>query len=260
MRVQKNVVDPNNLPAPLKITNGKFNDISNTYINNILFLYPCERRNKRLLWLCRCYCGNYFVVEPKSVRSENTSSCGCKFLQRMRNYNIQNSQDLTGQRFGRLLVLNKDQIKNHRQYWRCQCDCGTQCSVCADSLIQNKVHSCGCLVSYAEYEIKRLLDKHHISYQTEYTFNDCRSSLNYLLRFDFAVFYNNNLIGLIEYQGDQHNNKSNPWYSDIMVEHDHQKVEYCKSHQLPLLHLYKNYKPNEVIDIIRRWFPMSVGI
>ena len=35
-------------------------------------------------WLCRCECGNEFVVMGKSLRSGNTQSCGCLRLERLR--------------------------------------------------------------------------------------------------------------------------------------------------------------------------------
>lgn len=199
MSVGMNRVDENNLPPPIVITNPRFNDISNTTINGILFLWPCERRNKRLLWLCLCHCGNYFKVEPKSVRSGNTKSCGCQFLKRMREYNTRNSKDLTNMRFGKLLVLERAGFQNHRQYWKCLCDCGNIFEANADSLLQDKLHSCGCLKSYAEFKFKKIFEEQDISYISQYTFDDCRSNRNYPLHFDFAILYNNDLKGLIEY-------------------------------------------------------------
>lgn len=260
MSIGKNIVDPQNLPKALTITNGKFNDVSNTYINNILFLYPCERRNKRLLWLCQCYCGNYFIVEPKSVRIGNTKSCGCRFKQRMYEYNLKNSEDLTGCRFGKLTVLERGYVKNARYYWKCQCDCGNISYACGSDLKEGKIHSCGCLQSYAEYCIRKLLDDNQIQYQQQYSFNDCRSVQNYLLRFDFAIFNQNQLLGLIEYQGQQHYDPTNNWYTINGTQNDQIKQDYCKQHNIPLILLYKGYDANNLLTEIRGWYPMSVGI
>lgn len=52
--------------------------------------------------------------------------------------------DLIGQRFGRLTVIGKDEIKNHRQYWLCRCDCGNEKIVSTHSLTKG-TQSCGCL-------------------------------------------------------------------------------------------------------------------
>jgi len=54
-------------------------------------------------------------------------------------------QDLTGQRFGRLLVIRKVEHpdkKNSR--WLCRCDCGSEKDVRASHLKSGNVQSCGC--------------------------------------------------------------------------------------------------------------------
>jgi hypothetical protein len=57
--------------------------------------------------------------------------------------------DLTGQRFGRLLVITyaetrNAQTKTARAYWRCRCDCGQTTIVAAGNLKNKSVISCGC--------------------------------------------------------------------------------------------------------------------
>ncbi|MGC4387812.1 AP2 domain-containing protein, partial [Streptococcus suis] len=52
--------------------------------------------------------------------------------------------DLAGQRFERLVAI-KPVIKNGRQAWLCQCDCGNTKIVRADHLQSGAVKSCGCL-------------------------------------------------------------------------------------------------------------------
>lgn len=53
--------------------------------------------------------------------------------------------DLTGERFGRLLVLRKGENVNRRSGWLCRCDCGTTKTIAAADLRHNNVQSCGCL-------------------------------------------------------------------------------------------------------------------
>lgn len=56
--------------------------------------------------------------------------------------------DLTGQRFGRLLVLYEcGRAKNGDVLWKCRCDCGNECVVDGCSLRNRKrpTRSCGCL-------------------------------------------------------------------------------------------------------------------
>ena len=56
--------------------------------------------------------------------------------------------DISGQRFGRLVVLERaprGERKNRRAIWVCQCDCGSRCEVGADGLRSGHTNSCGCL-------------------------------------------------------------------------------------------------------------------
>lgn len=61
--------------------------------------------------------------------------------------------DLTGQRFERWVVLNKDPARRITSgrfaltYWLCRCDCGSEKFVRAASLLRQKSKSCGCLRS-----------------------------------------------------------------------------------------------------------------
>ena len=55
--------------------------------------------------------------------------------------------DLTGQRFGSLLVICKSPESSPKRIkWTCQCDCGNVTNKpCAHSLRSGKTHSCGCV-------------------------------------------------------------------------------------------------------------------
>lgn len=54
--------------------------------------------------------------------------------------------DLSGQRFGRLLALERDHAhRGGAAYWRCRCDCGNYCSATSHQLRTGKHKSCGCL-------------------------------------------------------------------------------------------------------------------
>lgn len=56
------------------------------------------------------------------------------------------SMDLTGQRFGRLVALNKLAVRSgHGSVWLCRCDCGKETSVRRDQLMGGNTKSCGCL-------------------------------------------------------------------------------------------------------------------
>lgn len=60
-------------------------------------------------------------------------------------------RDLSGQRFGKLIVLevDKNETKKHKGrnvYWKCLCDCGNYKSIVSGSLTNGTTKSCGCLI------------------------------------------------------------------------------------------------------------------
>ena len=54
-------------------------------------------------------------------------------------------KDLTGQRFGRLTVIQFDCTQGHMSKWLCKCDCGGTKSVRSDHLTAGHTKSCGCM-------------------------------------------------------------------------------------------------------------------
>ena len=74
--------------------------------------------------------------------------------------------DLTGQRFGRLLVIREAGRKNGHVAWLCRCECGNEIVVSGDNLRRERTQSCGCL----RRELRRELNTTHGCYQkTWYT-------------------------------------------------------------------------------------------
>ena len=55
--------------------------------------------------------------------------------------------NLTGQKFGRLVVVKRAKNRGRRTCWLCRCMCGNECIVHADSLHSGNTQSCGCLHS-----------------------------------------------------------------------------------------------------------------
>jgi hypothetical protein len=87
-------------------------------------------------WKCQCSCGNTVLAQKYNLIHGISKSCGC----------WNREHNLTGKKFGRLLVLEKmAQRKNHRIYWKCQCDCGRKIDVKGNNLVSGNTYSCGCL-------------------------------------------------------------------------------------------------------------------
>lgn len=110
-------------------------------------------------WTCRCDCGKYVTVDTQALLGGRTKSCGCLRSEMARARAKAHSPDLTGQRFGRLVVLRRERL--HAATWRngstwlCQCDCGAQSIVRRYSLVSGKTRSCGCLHSEITSRIRR---------------------------------------------------------------------------------------------------------
>ena len=55
------------------------------------------------------------------------------------------TEDLTGQKFGRLTVLSFSEYIKRRAHWNCLCDCGNEKVIRGSSLKSGHTTSCGCL-------------------------------------------------------------------------------------------------------------------
>ena len=68
-------------------------------------------------------------------------------------------KDLTGQRFGRLVVIeDSGERKQTNVMWLCKCDCGNDVKVKSNNLIRGDVKSCGCL---RKDIAKQSIDEYH---------------------------------------------------------------------------------------------------
>ena len=88
------------------------------------------------LWRCRCACGREIVVESRRLRRGSIKDCGCGNKCQMR-------RDLT--------VVAFEGKKDHRNMWRCRCDCGNEVVVREICLKNGHTTSCGCKVDSSRY-------------------------------------------------------------------------------------------------------------
>lgn len=100
----------------------------------------------KVMWICKCDCGNKRIISGVKLRKMQSPSCGCDRRQNFdeRGHIIKGKPiiDYTGKRFGRLTVINLDRIENKISWWKVKCDCGAEKSVRGNTLPLLK--SCGC--------------------------------------------------------------------------------------------------------------------
>ena len=111
-------------------------DITGQRFGKLTTIRPTEKRiNKCVVWECLCDCGNRIEVITNSLTTGNTKSCGCLKY-----------DDLTGKRFGKLVVLNEAEKigMSGKSRWDCLCDCGKQTTVFSTALKSGNTKSCGC--------------------------------------------------------------------------------------------------------------------
>lgn len=116
---------------------SKFIDLTGQKFGEITVIEKDAELTKqkgRVYWKCQCSCGRIKSIRADGLKKIQT--CGeCK-------------KDLSGQRFGRLIVLKKGKKdKASHQFWICKCDCGNIVEINSDHLRRGKTQSCGCLHS-----------------------------------------------------------------------------------------------------------------
>ena len=100
-------------------------------------------------WLCKCDCGKEVIARTNNLRSGHTKSCGCTRKKEKIISDVRRPNDLTGQRFGKLIAVESTEKRSSSGavLWKCRCDCGNDILVKSTDLKNGTVKSCGCATS-----------------------------------------------------------------------------------------------------------------
>jgi hypothetical protein len=198
---------------------------------------------------CQCECGNFYVGIQTDIVTGHTQSCGCLQKERTSESNI---KDWTGivSKYG-VEFLCQDIMNDKGQWlWKCRCGvCGNIFTALPAKINNGHITSCGCaLQSAGERHIVSVLEELNADFIEQYSFSDCK--YKYALRFDFAIFNNNKLLYLIEYDGKQHFEPIE-WFGGIkgfeeIKMRDDLKNTYCQEHNIPLLRFPYTLSPEEI--------------
>lgn len=207
-------------------------------------------------WICQCDCGNIKSVKSSSLRRGEIQSCGC--LRNERTIEAKKKlgliDNLIGQKFGLLTVIAKDEELSKQYntpYWVCQCDCGNIKSIRGHNLKrkdENRTISCGCMhKSSGEIYITNILDDNNISYIPQYRFLDMPKK-----SYDFAIIDNNQVVRLIEFDGEQHYKEIPKWRNSLEVikQRDIEKNDYALSHNIPLVRIPYWERNNITLELL----------
>ena len=110
-------------------------------------------------WLCKCECGKEIIATANNLKRGNTKSCGCYNEERRREVH---SKDLTGKKFGRLLVVGLAENKGKKRMWQCVCDCGKETTVSTSNLTCGHTLSCGCYCSERTHDARKKYNDYEI--------------------------------------------------------------------------------------------------
>ena len=173
-----------------------------------------KAKNPPKMALCECQCAKKTrrYKEYRDLYSGRSKSCGClRGGEALSQKNVERSSVKVGNVYGYLTVEEylgfRTQSRGKRESWyRCSCsNCGKMdYEVNGNNLQSGAVISCGCVSSKGEATIRDIFNKNNINFSQQYTFPDLKSENGYLLKFDFAVFNNEQLAFLIEFDGRQH--------------------------------------------------------
>lgn len=192
-------------------------------------------------WKCKCLnCGNEASVRKTDLDKNPISCNNCKGKQ-LEKYPIN-----IGDKFGLLTVI--DRPRNPYSTTKCKCACGNIINVRKSHLLglnrHSKTISCGCATKTAgEIKIEQILKTAGIQYQSQYRIRE----FNISAPFDYAIFNQETLLCLIEYDGEQHFKPIEFFGGEEAFqkqqERDQKKDEWCKENNIPLLRIpYTDYE------------------
>lgn len=212
----------------LERTNNQFSSLGDFKGNNYLATF---KHNS---------CGYIFQSIPQIVQK---GEIGCRYCSNMLIHDKEHVKLLLEDKYGTEYSLLSEGVKNNRDtiliiHNVCKREFETSSTQIINS--SKGCPYCNIHASKGELKIEKYLKQNSVKCIREHTFVDCRHKS--VLFFDFAIFDDNdNLVGLIEFDGKQHFEPvdffgGTKGFEDGKVR-DGIKNEYCNSNGIPLLRI-----------------------
>jgi len=220
-----------NIKLWCKLNNKPFELISNVYDGN----------NIKLQWKClKEECGEIFETEWGSI-SGGTGCGACDGRQvGLSNCLATKRSDIAEEwhptKNGNLTPYDVTCGSNKYAWWQCK-KCNHEWEVQINGRCGGNTWCPECNESKGEKRTKGYLEENNIRYITQFTFLDCRNKN--VLPFDFAIFINDKLYCLIEYDGILHyeDKFNNPVEFKNIKLRDSIKTNYCLINNIKLVRI-----------------------
>lgn len=117
-----------------------FDDIVGQKFGKLTVLSVVPKKPGTYYCECICDCGNYKACYKGSLKAGTTKSCGCLLIE----FPIRPGQNITGQKFGELTVIEwtKERGRKGGSRWKCQCSCGQFIEASKDRLKRGLTTAC----------------------------------------------------------------------------------------------------------------------
>ena len=88
---------------------AKYEDLTGQKFGRLTALEPTEEKTKdgRRIWKCICDCGNIKFTSCQNLKRGHCTSCGCRNKEQITQLGKNNSIDITGERFGKLVAIER---------------------------------------------------------------------------------------------------------------------------------------------------------
>lgn len=246
-----------------KYCNGK--DIPSWYMKKkIEELYPDYEvisEYKGMSQPLTCFCKKHnlqFTHDAKYIFHEGQGCELCTYDKKFEIYRLSDDEIMNkvNSSVTDIELVNVKAYKGYNEPLDVKCKlCGNKWTSTLASIVVNKPRCpfCSNDISKGEQKIINYCKSKNLNYYPQYTIPKCKYKKP--LKFDMAILNNDNkLVGLIEYQGEQHYNSINYFGGEekfkINKLRDSIKRNYCKDNNIQLLEIpYWDYdNVNDILD------------
>lgn len=212
-------------------------------------------RNQKLN--IKCSCSKNFITNFHTFLNQNKRHCDECSLQNFQNKKkkgIVFLKEYVSTNSESNLISEEYNNYHERLDFVCSCDNKFQTSFASFMNGKTKCNFCS-PNSKLELLAEEYFINNKVNYETQYSFSDLRGINDGLLRFDFALFdKNNNLLFLVELDGEQHFKAFSGFgglekFETVKI-HDNLKNEYSKNKGLDLYRI--SYNQKDEVEIILR--------